>query len=152
MPSSSSSQMRVMNASQDVWRRTLAQIPTLHGRLVYLSSLRSGDTGAYEHHGLAMLFGKAEANRALAESHLRVFGEWLEYGLEGQKADLLLYISDLPADRRTVIETWLRLAPYRNLIPSTVFQAQRELYLADMQVLLEQLKREWGADAEDQGA
>ena len=44
-------------AAADLWRNTLSQIPTLFGRLVYLSSLRDSNSGAYEHYGLAKVFG-----------------------------------------------------------------------------------------------
>ncbi len=43
-------------AAADLWQRTLAQIPTLFGRLVYLCSLREQNTGRYEHFGLAQMF------------------------------------------------------------------------------------------------
>ncbi|MDP1532609.1 MAG: hypothetical protein Q8L92_03395, partial [Rubrivivax sp.] len=46
------------SASDDVWRRTLRQIPTVYGRLVYLAQRRSPDSGLYEHHGLAKMFGE----------------------------------------------------------------------------------------------
>ena len=35
------------------WRRTLAGVPTLPGRLEYLASLRNAHSGQYEHFGLS---------------------------------------------------------------------------------------------------
>ena len=61
----------------DLWRHTLNKIPTTYGRLTYLADLRDPRTGVYQHHGLAATFGREEAKRALAESHLQVFSEWL---------------------------------------------------------------------------
>src|SRR5579864_8729114 len=79
-------------AAADLWRNTLSQIPSVFGRLVYLSSLRNQNTGAYEHHGLALVFGPEESNRALKKSHSQAFAEWLSFDIEQQKADLDLYI------------------------------------------------------------
>ena len=64
-------------AAPDLWRHTLSQIPSLFGRLVYLSSLRDNNTGTYEHFGLAQAFGEGEAARVLGESHLNGFSQWL---------------------------------------------------------------------------
>jgi hypothetical protein len=127
-------------AAADLWRHTLSQIPCLFGRLAYLSSLRNSNTGHYEHHGLALIFGEEESDRTLRECHHQAFGEWLTYGLEHQKADLDLYFSTLGTDKRTLLATWLRLAPYRNLVPTTARSAERRLYLSDLETLLSLLK------------
>lgn len=122
--------------SEDLWRRTLAQIPSVFGRLDYLARLRDPNSGIYKHHGLAQVFGEAEADRALRESHLTSFHEWLALPLEHQKVDLALFFSGLLVDRQTLIETWLRLAHYRNLIPASAREPERLLYLADIETLL----------------
>lgn len=140
------------NASSDLWSRTLANIPTTFGRLVYLSSLRDPNNGVYQHHGLAAVFGEREAHQALLGSHLRAFSEWLAFGLEEQKADLDLYISTLDGTRKKIIETWLRLTPYKNLIPVSVVDFERDLYLADLETLLQLLKNEHGVASPDQEA
>ena len=126
----------------DVWRRTLSQIPSVFGRLVYPSSLRDPNTGNYEHHGLALMFGDQDAHGAVAQSHAAAFLEWLCFTLEQQKADLDLYLSDLGTGRRVVVETWLKLTPHRNLIPAGAKEMEKRLYLADLEALLELLKNE----------
>ena len=112
---------------------------------MYLSSLRGSDTGVYEHHGLGLLFGEEEADRALRKSHEQVFADWLTFSLEQQRLDLDLYLSALTGPRRTIIETWLRLMPYRNLVPTAVGRSERKLFLADLDALLHVLKFEFGA-------
>jgi hypothetical protein len=139
-------------AMPDVWRRTLSQIETIFGRLVYLSGLRDSNTGRYEHHGLAVVFGEEDADRALRESHEITFAEWLSFGLEHQKADLDLYLSQLTARRRRTVETWMRLRPYRNLIPTRAAEPERSLYLSDFEVMLELLKNEYGVADQDSDA
>lgn len=139
-------------AVPDVWRRTLSRIETIFGRLVYLAGLRDNNTGRYEHHGLALIFGDEDADRALRQSHEVTFAEWLSFGLEHQKADLDLYLAQLTARRRKTIETWLRLRPYRNLIPARTGDPERALYLSDFETLLELLKAEYGVVEPDPDA
>jgi hypothetical protein len=67
--------------------------------------------------------------------------------LEQQKADLDLYISGLFEDKRVVVETWIRLAPYQNLLPASVRGVERRLYTADFAALLELFKAAYGAEA-----
>ena len=131
-------------APADLWRNTLSQIPSLFGRLVYLSSLRGPNTGLYEHHGLALLFGEEEADRALRKSHEDAFAEWLDFSLEQQRGDLDLYLSALTGPRRSIIETWIRLAPYRNLVPVAAGRSERKLFLTDFDALLHGFKFEYG--------
>lgn len=134
--------------AQELWRRTLANIPSIYARLAFLASLRDVNTGRYEHHGLAMIFGPEEAAETIRRSHEDTFLEWLALRLEQQKADLELYFSTLPAGRQTLVENWLRLAPYRSVIPAWASPAQRELYEANFAVLLEMLRGEPGSSPE----
>ncbi|HXG33353.1 MAG TPA: hypothetical protein VNJ11_08310 [Bryobacteraceae bacterium] len=140
------------SAAAELWRNTLAQIPSLFGRLVYLASLRDQNTGRYEHHGLAQLFGEDVADEALRESHAATFHDWLCYTLEQQKTDLDLYLAGLDTDKRTLLDTWIRLAPYRTLVPASARDVERKLYLADLETLLELLKNEYDVAAPDPDA
>ncbi len=140
------------SAAAELWRNTLAQIPSLFGRLVYLASLRDQNTGRYEHHGLAQLFGEDVADEALRESHAATFQDWLCYTLEQQKSDLDLYLAGLDTDKRTLLDTWIRLAPYRSLIPASARDVERKLYLADLETLLELLRNEYDVSGPDPDA
>lgn len=152
MRSAKSSTALDRSAAADVWRNTLSQIPSVFGKLVYLASLRNLNSGRYEHHGLALLFGEEEANRALKKSHVKVFAQWLALTIEQQKADLDLYISGLAEDRRTIVETWLKLAPYQTLVPTTIRGVERRLYLGDLTALMELLRNVYAAGAPDPDA
>ena len=131
-------------AAADLWRNTLSQIPTTFGRLVYLSSLRDSNTGAYEHFGLAQVFGAKDADRTLRQSHTQVFSEWLNLNLEQQKSDLEDYLSGLEEDVDALVATWIRLAPYRNLIPPRAREVEKQLYLSDLEIVMELLKFDHG--------
>ncbi len=128
-------------APADLWRRTLSQIPSTFGRLIYLSSLRS-PSGSYEHFGFAQAYGMAAAQAAIFESHEEAFANWLGFNLEQQKADLDLYLAGLMPEREAVIDTWLRLSPYRNLVPSSARESERRLFLSEFNMLLELLRLE----------
>jgi hypothetical protein len=140
------------SAASDLWRNTLSQIPAVFGRLVYLASLRNQNNGRYEHYGLALVFGEDEANQALEDSHTTVFAEWLTFNLEQQKADLDLYLAGLFEDKRLVIQTWVRLSPYQNLIPASVRSVERRLYMNDLAALMELFRNVYAVAAPDPDA
>jgi hypothetical protein len=127
----------------DLWRHTLARIPTLFGRLVYLSSLLGTGSGLYEHPALSQMFGDEQADETLRRSHARVFQDWLCLNLEQQKADLHEYLAELPGNPAAAFATWTNLAPYRNLVPPGAQDVERQLYMTDLEMLLELLKREF---------
>lgn len=118
-----------------VWRKTLTQIPTVFGRLVFLASLRDPSTGRYSHEALEHLLGPDDADRTLLNSHHQVFSEWLGFSLAEQKSDLDDYLNGAGS--------WNELN-YRNLAPSTARDVERQLYLTDLETLLELLKFERG--------
>jgi hypothetical protein len=136
-------------AAADLWKNTLSQIPSVFGRLVYLCSLRDQNSGQYQHFGLAQVFGDQESDGILRESHQKAFSEWLCFTLEQQKADLDLYLSGVEGERRTLLDTWIRLAPYRNLAPAAAREVERQLYLADLETILELLRAEYGVARPD---
>ena len=152
--SSANSQIGLLErgAPADLWRNTLSQIPSVFGRIVYLSSLRGSNTGVYEHHGLGLLFGEDEADRALRKSHDDAFADWLGFSLEQQRADLDLYLSALTGPRRQIVDTWLRLMPYRSMVPAAARRSERKLFLADFEALLHGLKYEYGVGDPNQDA
>jgi len=140
------------SAAADLWRHTLSQIPSVFGRLVYLSSLRNSNSNTYEHHGFAQMFGEEVSDRTLRQSHADAFKLCIGFRLVEQKADLDLYVSALGQDKKTIVESWLHLTPYRHLVPSVTRQAERELYLSDFGVLLTLLKNDFGASCPDPDA
>jgi hypothetical protein len=136
-------------AAADLWRNTLAQIPTVFGRLWYLSSLRDQNTGIYQHFGLAQRFDPEEANRVLRQSHLKVFEQWLCFSLEQQKNETDEYLQTQEGDPKVIISNWLRLSPYRNCIPVGTREVERRLFMSDLKVVLELLRTEYSVASPD---
>ena len=131
-------------AIEDVWARILSQIPTTFGRVAYVAGLRNEDTGAYHHFELALRYADEEADRFLCASHKQIFGEWLTFPLEQQLRDLKEYLESTE-EREVVLETWLRLKPYRNLIPFGARDAERLLFISDLEVIFLMLLHELSA-------
>jgi hypothetical protein len=119
-----------------LWRKTLSQVPTQFGRLALLASLRNTTTGRYSHEELLRILGPEDTDRALCNSHHQVFSEWLKFSLAEQKADLDDYLS-MAGGSRVAFD-------YRHLIPPTARDVERQLYLTDLETLLELLKYEHG--------
>jgi hypothetical protein len=133
----------------DVMRHTLSQIPTVFGRLVYLSSIRNITSGRYTHHGLALVYGEDEADAALRKCHMQAFEEWINFGLERQKADLDLYLAALRQSKRSILATWQKLRPYEQLLPASVRRpTERRLYLADFDALIRLMSHEYGVSSD----
>jgi len=149
MKSTEANESLDQRAVADVWRHTLSQIPSVFGRLVYLAGLRNPNSGHYEHHGLALVFGSEHANRALKKSHKQVFADWLTFNFEQQMADLNLYLMDLPEDKKTVLQAWTKLKTYRNVLPSNAKPVDKRLYLGELEILLDLLRGADGGDVPD---
>jgi len=136
-------------AAAESWQRTLSAIPTVIGRVAYLASLRNAHTGSYEHVGLAQRIGEDGVDRIVRRSHTSVFQEWLCFGLERQKDELDEYFSQLEGDRREIISNWLTLEPWNNWVPGDSRDVERKLFNADLAVILELIRVEFGVSSRD---
>ena len=120
----------------DVWRKAVSRVSTRFGQLVYLASLRDPDTGRYTHEMLLNYMTEEEADRTVRHSHHQAFQQWLTLSLSEQKGDLNQYLAESHGPRYAL--------PYRNLAPSTARDVERQLYLTDLETLLELLRFEHG--------
>lgn len=140
-------------AVDDLWQRTLSHIPSSYGKLVYLASLRNPDTGRYEHFGLSLNPNNADANRALRRSHEFIFQDWVGCSLEQKKADLDLYISTIDSIAKgDLLDAWLRLTPYKNLVPASIQGPERQKHISDFEAILGLLKNVYGVAFPDPNA
>jgi hypothetical protein len=134
------------SAAGDLWKRTLSQIPTVYGRLAYLASLRDPNSGIYRHHGLATLFGRDESNRALRESHERVFLEWVSLSMREKRLDLGRHFAGLEDPVHMVIDHLLTTGSYRLQSAASAQAMEHELFCTDLEILLEMIKYGLGED------
>jgi len=73
----------------------------------------------------------------LCRSHHQVFAQWLGFSLAEQKSDLDDYLRE-PGNSRYA-------AHYRNLMPPTARDVERQLYLTDLETLMGLLEVEHAA-------
>lgn len=140
------------NVTEEVWVRDLSRIETSYGRLVYLAGLRDSNTGRYEHYS-ASPGDTAAINRTLKRIHERIFTDWVAYPLEKKMADVERYIdSILDFDRSELIDAWLRLTPYKNLVPASIQGPERRKHISDFEAILGLLKNVYGVASPDPSA
>jgi hypothetical protein len=103
-------------AGHSSWKDALAEIPSIFGRLVYLHSLETPD-------------------HTIGLSHQQVFSQWLRLGLSEQIGDLRDYFEGCSSP----------FPDYRELVPANARDVERQLYLTDMETVLELLRVEDGS-------
>jgi len=138
------------------WRRTLDNIPTLIGRLAYMSSLRTGDAGRYQHYGISQRVGDDGTHQLLSQSHIDVFRAWLELELEPQKRDVEQHLFENGdpfwgggQEGAKALASWIALEPWAGWLPESSRDIERELFRDDMKLVLELLRREVGVARRD---
>jgi hypothetical protein len=141
------------DGSDALWIRDFSQIATYYGRLVYLAGLRNPDNGRYEHFGTPGSATSAMASRNFKRIHETQFREWIGLTLERKKADIELYIASLDqGERGLLVDAWLRLFPYKNLVPASVQGPERQRHISDFEAILALLKNLYGVASPDQDA
>ncbi len=129
--------------------RQLHLIGTSYGRLVYLAGLRNPDTGRYEHFGAP----GEDAGKLLKRAHEALFRDWMTYPLERKKTDIELYIAGITeVDKSELIDAWLRLTPYKNLVPASIQGPERQKHISDFEAILGLLRNVYGVEAPPAGA
>ena len=138
--------------SVESWVRDLYQVQTVYGQLVYLANLRNPDSGRYEHFGVDSS-AAVSANRSLKALHEAIFREWITFSLESKMKDIELYIAGIDrADYRELIDAWLRLTPYKNLVPAAIQGPERQKHISDFEAILGLLKNVYGVSSPDLNA
>src|SRR5450755_2812297 len=65
--------MTLKSALEDLLETTIAGVAGILGKVEYVASLRDVASGGYSHWGLSRAYGEQAAQRALAETHRRLF-------------------------------------------------------------------------------
>jgi len=142
-----------MEEADSLWLRNLSQIRTSYGRLVYLAGLRNADTGKYEHYGAFISPSPETVSHSIRRAHEQIFREWVSYSLEKKKADIDLYISGIDQiDKAELVDAWLRLTPYKNLVPGSIRGPERQRHISDFEAILGLLKNVYGVASPDRDA
>lgn len=140
-------------ALDTLWLSNLSHIKTFYGRLVYLAGLRNPDTGRYEHYGLTLDATAGSAHRAFRRIHETIFREWVRISLEQKMADVEAYIAGIDqVDESELIDAWLRLTPYKNLVPASIQGPERQMHVSDFEAILGLLMNRYGVASPDPNA
>ncbi|MBV9762018.1 MAG: hypothetical protein JO340_15755 [Acidobacteriaceae bacterium] len=137
---------------RDLWTRELSLIPTYYGRMVFLAGLRNPDTGQYEYYGCPDHTSTISVSQGLKRIHEEIFREWVSQPLERKKADIEFYLEGLEIDPADLVDAWLRLTPYKNLVPGSIQGPERQKHISDIEAILGLLKNVYGVSSPDQDA
>src|SRR6266853_2942251 len=110
--------LRNRSVVRDFAATTLAAIPSVFGRLVYIASLRDFSSGKYEHAGLAALYSAEAVQEALECCHHEIFQRILETPLAIQAGDLRECLQEMDGSFSATLSNWRRMESYRILPPS----------------------------------
>jgi hypothetical protein len=127
-------------AIRDLEERTLADLPGLLAKLVYIASTRDYNTGRYRHEGLALIYTAETAERALRRCHEKIFREVVCLSLQELKEDLETYLQSTGEDPQRVLDAWCKLEAYRVLMPAGYDELAEELFVLNVRIVLAALR------------
>lgn len=123
-------------AVEEVKRRTLASLRGNLPRLVYLASTRDYNSGRYHHEGLANRFTAEISACALAICHEEVFERMVRSSVAELVNELQSYIHSTAESPDDFVGAWVRLQPYRVLIPLDADRLSSEFFFSNLRVAL----------------
>jgi hypothetical protein len=121
---------------EDFSSQTLAAIPSVFGRLYYVSSLKSLESGRYEHDGLLSLYPEGAIQAALVHCHEELFSRILETPLQEQAGDLRSCLDSAGDQYWAVVEEWQETRSYQTLCPEGLPDYLQDLFCSNMSALL----------------
>lgn len=127
---------------RDFASTTLASIPNMYGRLVYIASLRDLSSGSYEHAGLAALYSPRAVQEALESCHYELFQKILETPLSIQAQDLSECLQGMAGSYDSTLSHWREMEAYRVLLPGNIPDYLKELFFSNLRALIEILQAE----------
>ena len=114
----------------------LSRIQPLFGRLLRVSALRDPASGRYEDPDAGGEFDAGEVDQVVRHEHHEFFEAWLCLSLEEQAADVAGYLWRHLENRDGALHEWRQKFQYMALVPSEALDAQRELFRANLEVVL----------------
>src|ERR1700675_2497127 len=128
--------LRNKSVVHDFTASTLAAIPSLFGRLIYIASLRDLSSGKYEHAGLAAVYSPEAVQEALECCHYEIFQRVLETPLAVQVEDLRECLEAMAGPYAATVSHWRQIESYRILLPGNVPDYLKELFFSNLRALL----------------
>jgi hypothetical protein len=122
---------------------TLAVIPSLFARLIYMTSLRDLSSGRYEHAGLNAVYPKDAVQQALQQCHEEIFERILETPLALQLEDLRTCLEEMEGGLQTSVKHWRKIEVFRTLLPAQAPDYLKDLFCSNLRALLEILEEQF---------
>ena len=114
----------------------LFRSPAIFGRLVAISELRDKTNGVYNH-PLASVFGVPLVDWTLHCLHREIFVRWLNYNLEQQEKDLLVWLRWLGGNEEETTRLLQAIERRRyELLPAQHLEPEAALFLDDISIVL----------------
>lgn len=112
--------------------------------MAYLSRLRNPQNDRYEHYGMSAVFGEVVAEEALRRSHQEMLMSFLGLSLLDQVDDVRNYVVVLPESAKRLLASWEKNKGYETVLPPGASLAERELFEANLGLIIRQLRGESG--------
>ena len=128
--------MDVLQAAEDLRRRSLTNYPRPLDRLIYLASMREYNTGVYYHDGLASRYSAEVACEAMADCHREAFRELVGNSLEELVHQLEAYMTSTHTSPVDFVTAWKGLEPYRVAVPVESDPLSAQLLFSSFKVAL----------------
>jgi hypothetical protein len=128
--------MDVLQAADDLRRRSLAGYPRPLDRLIYLASMRDYNTGLYYHDGLATRYSAEVACEAMADCHREAFRQLVGNSLEELVDQLEAYMASTHTSPADFVTAWKGLEPYRVAVPVESDPLSAQLLFSSFKIAL----------------
>ncbi len=128
--------MDVLQAADDLRRRSLVGYPRPLDRLIYLASMRDYNTGLYYHAGLASRYSAEVACEAMADCHREAFRQLVSNSLEELVEQLEAYMASTHTSPTDFVTAWKGLEPYRVAVPVESDPLSAQLLFSSFKIAL----------------
>ncbi|HTV58996.1 MAG TPA: hypothetical protein VMJ93_08985 [Verrucomicrobiae bacterium] len=119
--------------------RCLALLESDYTRLLALSTARNVSTGRYFHPDFGRTYSEPAVHQALIYCHEEIFGRVLEMPLESQEWELRRCLASIGGCPGEIAARWLQLEYYRTFVPFGTPSYLRDLFNANMRVMLQSI-------------
>jgi hypothetical protein len=133
--------MDVLQATDDLRKRTLGTVTRSLDRLIYLASTRDYNTGFYYHDGLAARFPQEVVSEALANCHREAFWSLIGTPVEDLVAQMDAYMESTHTSPKDFIAAWKKLEPYRVAVPLDTNELAADFLFSNFKIALAILER-----------
>jgi hypothetical protein len=117
-------------------KRTLADIDSVFGRLVYFAGIRDVQSGHYLNRVFDTLLPLEQADALLHREHMKVFLDWLRLNLVQQEGELARFAGGRRESDLALLKSFREHDVFCRLIPPAAAAHERALFMDDLLLLV----------------